>query len=89
MGFEFLLLVAGIWGVVTITILARWSGSELSPAASRGFGFAHIALGATGAGLTQLAALSEPIFANLLSSLMVGFSSAVAGIYVARGYFTS
>lgn len=87
MGFTFLLFVAGGWSILTITVLQRWSGVGLSPAASRGFGFGHVALGAIGAGLTQLASANEPVYSNLLSNLMVGFSSAVAGIYVARGYF--
>ena len=86
MGFIFLLFVVGVWGVLTIFVLQRWSGVELSPAASRGFGFGHVALGALGAALTQLAS-NEPVYANLMSNLMVSFSSAVAGIYVARGYF--
>jgi hypothetical protein len=87
MVFKFLILVVTGWAPLTVLVLQHWSGVVLSPAASRGFGFSHVAIGAVGTGLTQIASANEPVYASLSSNLMVGFSSAATGIHVARCSF--
>ena len=85
LGFGFAIVVAGIWGVATISLFKHFSGPSLSAAVCCGVGFTAIALGVIGAALMQLVQ-GEHVAANLLANLMLSFGSAAGGAYLAKGY---
>lgn len=85
LGFGFAILITGIWGVATILLFKRFSGSSLSQQACRGVGYTAIALGCGGAALMQLVK-GEVVAANLFANLMISFSSAAGGVYLSKGY---
>lgn len=87
LSFNFAVLVVGLWGVATISLFKRFSGPSLPAKTCRGVGYSAIALGCTGAALTQLV-VGEPVATNLLANLMLSFGSAAGGVYLSKGYLT-
>lgn len=85
MDFPLLLLIAGVWGVVTIGVLKKFGGTNHSPGTYRGAGYALILAGAAGFALAA-PLTGDPIYANLLSNLMLAFGSAAGGVYLGRGF---
>ena len=78
-------LVTGPWLFITVFLMKKFSGASLHPEKCRLVGFVLIFLGAMGAAILQCVQ-GTTIIANLLSFLMVSFSSAVGGVYLSKGY---
>ena len=85
--FQMLLVVTGFWGAITVHILKTHSSCTMSQEQFRCYGYILLLLGAVASGIAKTYATSEPVLSEVISTLIIGFSSAVGGIYLSRGYF--
>lgn len=87
LGFNFAVLVTGLWGIATISLFKRFSGPLLPAQTCRVVGYTAIALGCTGSALMQLVS-GEVVAVNLFANLMLSFGSAAGGVYLSKGYLS-
>lgn len=86
-GLQVLVIVVGLWGAITVHILKKHSSCAMLQEQFRCYGYVLLLLGAVASGIVKTYGVSEPVWSEVFSTLIIGFSSAVGGIYLSRGYF--